>query len=623
MIRPVDMTFAEIVCSRDSAMDLFDLLYAEGEIELENSGKIADGAVGRFSFPSQELESAHRLMALAEKIADILGLEDSFAPASCLSSAPEEAASLLKGADSVVSAYGRRQDIRKLLDAETERLRLKKWIQSLGIDPTKCRSTQRTAVFCGSVTEDSAGRIRSRLCAPSEISEPVDSRRFILAAVPGSDAERAAEILKHEAFVPIDILNPAPDLARLTDEERELAKVLSPDLENRTRYAHALSLLKEYLRVADKAQLCAVMDHTVHVACWFPSSNRAQTIGRISTLQDAKLKLRAIPAEKPIAENAFRDEEVPSKLSPSEIFGPFRLLVSAYACPAYRHIDPTIAGALFFLVFFGMMFADLGHGLVLALAGLFLRLLMRNKTLKNAGALLIAGGAAAGFGGFLFGSVFGDETVIAPLLFHPAAHLEHFLKIGIAIGCTVISTGIVFNIIQLLWHRQPCKALFSQWGLFSLLFYWLCTAMITLYAGGLRLSAAIMLTLIPLCIMVAGAFIIQLRSPHPDLAETAFMPVEIVLGLLSNTVSFVRIAAFGLCHIALMSAVYIIASSGPDSSVFRGSTIIEGNIFVILLEALVVTIQCLRLQFYEFYSKFFSLSGRPFVPLNSRIREGS
>jgi V/A-type H+-transporting ATPase subunit I len=301
------------------------------------------------------------------------------------------------------------------------------------------------------------------------------------------------------------------------------------------------------------------------------------------------------------------------------------MIVSAYAQPAYRSIDPTAAGALFFLICFGMMFADLGHGAVIALLGIFF-LAAGRGAIREAGKLMAFCGAAASVFGVLFGSFFGREDVIPPVLFHPAAHIGTFLSLGIATGITVISTGILLNILKLFRRGDAAEAVFSQWGILSLVFYWLCAAIITLSAAGivtLSFTTVLAAAATPLALIAAGEAVTALIKGKTDMQEIIFHPVEIILSLLSNTVSFVRVAAFGLCHIALMSAVYIVAGAG-DSEAYRVSVSIEGNIMVIVLELIVVTIQCLRLQYYEFYSKFFGDPGRAFIPLRTpHAREGA
>ena len=82
---------------------------------------------------------------------------------------------------------------------------------------------------------------------------------------------------------------------------------------------------------------------------------------------------------------------------------------------------------------------------------------------------------------------------------------------------------------------------------------------------------------------------------------------------MSGTLSFLRVAAFSLNHIALAAAVFAIA--GMLGSVGHGITVVLGNIFIIVLEGAIVAIQCLRLEYYEGFSRFFSGKGRAFEPL--------
>jgi V/A-type H+-transporting ATPase subunit I len=93
--------------------------------------------------------------------------------------------------------------------------------------------------------------------------------------------------------------------------------------------------------------------------------------------------------------------------------------------------------------------------------------------------------------------------------------------------------------------------------------------------------------------------------------------MEILMGYLANTVSFIRVAAFGLAHAGLFIAVFSLAhmiSSKPGGVVFSGVVLVLGNILIIALEGLVVTIQALRLEYYEFFGKFFKGLGSRYEP---------
>jgi V/A-type H+-transporting ATPase subunit I len=91
---------------------------------------------------------------------------------------------------------------------------------------------------------------------------------------------------------------------------------------------------------------------------------------------------------------------------------------------------------------------------------------------------------------------------------------------------------------------------------------------------------------------------------------------EASVSFLSNTMSFMRIGAFALNHAALMGVVFILAGSPKGNPVGHWIALLIGNIFVIVLEGLIVGIQALRLEFYEFFVKFFRADGRPFEGLD-------
>jgi V/A-type H+-transporting ATPase subunit I len=93
--------------------------------------------------------------------------------------------------------------------------------------------------------------------------------------------------------------------------------------------------------------------------------------------------------------------------------------------------------------------------------------------------------------------------------------------------------------------------------------------------------------------------------------------MEILMGYLANTVSFIRVAAFGLAHAGLFIAVFSLAdvvSSKPGGMVLSGIVLVLGNALIIALEGLVVTIQALRLEYYEFFGKFFKGLGSKYEP---------
>jgi vacuolar-type H+-ATPase subunit I/STV1 len=632
------MTLAEIVCRGDSVQQIMGILYRFGCIALENSSRLSEHPVEHYAFPDEEIMSARITLEKIESALNIIdaehtGEEESFDMPVSLSGAASSAQKLRTTCEEISDLDAELKAVRERISRERGKEYFRSWASSLNIDTALCSSSERMKVLCGYIDEDKADTVQRDDDIMSVISEPSNGKRLIISAFisskSGGDEKERMETLRSAGFSPVDISPPADDAGDLSAEESEIITKLETYRQITSELRRARHDIGEYLRLSEEVRKCGITGQCAHIACWVPSLSALEFLRLIRSGWNDRCAVRILPAEKTLEERVFRDEDIPSLLPRSRVFAPFRPIIGAYAHPAYRHIDPTTPGALFFLLFFGMMFADTGHGLVLLLIGLLLRFGMQRESFRSAGTLMIYSGIAACVGGLLFGSFFGREDIIEPLLFRPSERIGTFLLLGVVIGIIVISTGIILNVVQTLWRRDVSGAFFSQWGILSLGFYWLCAGIILHLTGnnpvGYSIPLIAAITALPLIAMIAGEILTQRGKGSLDAAETAFRPVEILLGLLSNTVSFVRIAAFGLCHAALMNAVFVIASSGPESGLYRTIVSVEGNIIVIAIEALVVSIQCIRLQFFEFYSKFFTTPGRRFEPLrkSSDSREAS
>jgi V/A-type H+-transporting ATPase subunit I len=101
--------------------------------------------------------------------------------------------------------------------------------------------------------------------------------------------------------------------------------------------------------------------------------------------------------------------------------------------------------------------------------------------------------------------------------------------------------------------------------------------------------------------------------------EGGFEIFEMLLGMLSNTLSFIRIGAFALTHVGLFMAFQTLAAMAQNGVISVGILIVA-NLFIILLEGLIVSIQALRLQYYELFSKYYTGDGTEFKPINLEIK---
>jgi V/A-type H+-transporting ATPase subunit I len=270
---------------------------------------------------------------------------------------------------------------------------------------------------------------------------------------------------------------------------------------------------------------------------------------------------------------------------------------------------------------FGAMFGDAGHGMVLGLCGL---LLFRAKAsfVKQAGCLLLYSGISSSIFGLLYGSFFGFE--FKSLWIKPIENIMYVFKISIYFGMGVISFGVVLNIINALRDRDYLKVLFDKSGLISGLIYWSCIGLLLKSLVSTPNIPAFYLTLIYggfLLLFLKPLFEMFFKKKGEDLV-TSFIEslvdiLEVIMGYLANTVSFIRVAAFSLAHAGLFIAIFELSKvvHGKGGGFYSILVLIFGNIFVIVLEGMVVGIQSLRLNYYEFFSRFFISGNKVYNPL--------
>jgi V/A-type H+-transporting ATPase subunit I len=176
------------------------------------------------------------------------------------------------------------------------------------------------------------------------------------------------------------------------------------------------------------------------------------------------------------------------------------------------------------------------------------------------------------------------------------------LAVPVLFGALVLTLGLVLRTVQSCWRGQGWSEGVADAA--QTLVYW--GALLSFaHAGALWLVLAGVL----LC---AGNRLLVEREPIAVVAGLGHL-VEATFSLLLNTLSFARVGAFALAHAALETAVFAIADgvSGPAASVL---IIVLGNLFVIVLEGVVVSIQTSRLVLFEFFVRFFEGGGRAFEP---------
>jgi V/A-type H+-transporting ATPase subunit I len=255
------------------------------------------------------------------------------------------------------------------------------------------------------------------------------------------------------------------------------------------------------------------------------------------------------------------------------------------------------------------------------------------------GIILMECGLTSVLFGFLYGTVFGLETVIPALWFRPMESIPYFVKVALSLGVALVSLGLVLNLVNALRLKEYEKLL-SASGLAGALLYWMSAglAMKYLLTGGIApgeitllgwTSAALMVIMVlhrPLYRLIVKrerpGRIIRQAGFASELMESIVELFDDLIRFVSNTVSFIRVAAFALSHAALFIAVFSIAnvvSHEKGGGLSYWLTVAIGNVVIILLEGLVVSIQTVRLEYYEFFGRFFRGGGEQFRPIDREI----
>lgn len=316
-----------------------------------------------------------------------------------------------------------------------------------------------------------------------------------------------------------------------------------------------------------------------------------------------------------------RGVEPPTAPRPGAVRETFAPLVSTYATPPYADVDPTILAGMSYAVMFGAMFGDAGHGLLLLLAALALRLgwprpvaALRPRWLLVAA----AGGCATAFG-LAYGEFFGPTGLVPTLWVEPVEQPVHLLVAGVGLGAVLLAGAYAVGIVNRIREAGLVAALFLASGVAgALLFLAAGVAAAAWFTGtGWLAVAAVVTATVGLVLAYLGLLAAAGRGVA-GMVQAAVELLDVVVRLGANVASFARLGAFGLTHAVLGWIVWDLttaaAGRGAAGIAVAVLVFVVGNAVAFGLEALVAAVQALRLEYYELFSRVFGGEGRPFRP---------
>lgn len=319
------------------------------------------------------------------------------------------------------------------------------------------------------------------------------------------------------------------------------------------------------------------------------------------------------------------DEEAPSFITSRGFLGRLSAITLMRGIPGYWEIDPTPIFSLLFALMYGLMFGDIGLGIILTIFGLWLLktgtpfLGISREGARDLGIVAFVNGLSSVVFGFLYGIAF-LVSLYKPIFLSPLHNMEEMMGVALLFGVVQLILGMSINTINKLALHEYYEALLTGTGLLGIIYY-IGGAYLAYHViiSGYDLGVMLSPNLIPVTSAVVGALLMvplasciksKIKGEKEGIMEGVVEAMEMLIAYPANSLSYIRLAAFAMAH-------EIFGELAINMSTMMGTipSYIFANILVLGIEGFVVGIQALRLIFYEFSTKFFKGEGIRYEPV--------
>ncbi len=348
-------------------------------------------------------------------------------------------------------------------------------------------------------------------------------------------------------------------------------------------------------------------------------------------------------------EEPKEEEEVPVLLKNNGFSKPLEGVLEGYSLPGKGEIDPTMVMSLFYYMLFGLMLSDAGYGLLMVIGCAFALIKFKNtmeSSTKNTLKMYLYCGVSTVFWGIMFGSYFGDifdviaksffgrtatDPVIPPLWFFPVNEPMRMLAFAMLIGLIHLMTGLGMKLYQLLLQKDIKAILYDVVTWFVLI---VSSTLLLLSMEMIKSILGVSIALPPLAskalviLAVTAAIVIvatngrESKNPFKRFLKGLYALYGIT-GYLSDVLSYSRLLALGLATGVIGSVINKMAAMttglvlGP---LFFAIVVIFGHALNIAINALGAYVHTNRLQYVEFFGKFYEGGGRRFNPFHMNTK---
>jgi len=514
---------------------------------------------------------------------------------------------------------------------------LKPWV-SYDI-PVELSETKYTSIFIGVVpnvvnVENLKAQLEEKTnrCFVNLVGSDKD-QDYIAIVCMKNEKEDVYDILKQYGFntVVFKDLNgtAAQNIVEYEKKIKEISKQrtsFEDEISKLVNYQYNIQLFYDYLTIErDKCKVRSNMlktQKTFYINGWIPEKSKEKV--------ENVLKQYECWYEIHEAEDG---EQYPILLNNNSFAQPFESITELYSLPSSTNIDPTAAMSPFYFMFFGLMLADVGYGIFMAAACfLVLKKFKIEGTLKKMVKMFFYCGLSTAFWGIMFGSYFGDaiptaaktffdaDFLIKPLWLNPMKEPMTVLVFSCIFGVVHLFVGMGIQAYMLIRDGKPWSALFDVgfwYGFILGIAFWLFGNSVIPGLGQVGKWMTIL--------FAAGLILTQGRSKKNLIGKLigGVLSLYNITSYLSDILSYSRLLALGLASGVISSVLSILGTmsgGGLVGAIVFIIVMIAGHTFNFAINALGSFVHAARLQYVEFFGKFYEGGGEAFNPLINKTK---
>lgn len=478
-----------------------------------------------------------------------------------------------------------------------------------------------SAFLLGSIPASAAqeyARIREAYaCAYFETVSESKESAAVFAAVHSDDAEKLLGELKYigfsEAFTKDVTGTPS---ALISSYEQRCASIDSEiaSLEEKAKaFVEHILLLREY-----EDYLSNEIERERSIEKLGETGSAFKLEGWVIADEKDKIE-KALLEAAPESYISFRapldDETPPTALRNKKLVQPFEMVTEMYSMPAARGFDPNAVMSIFYFLLFGMMIGDAAYGVILTIgAYIVLRLKKPTGTFRKVVTIVMYCGVSTVIWGLIFGTVFAIPGI--PALINPIENALTTLILCLGIGVLHILVGLGVGAYVLIKRGEILAALFDK------------VSWIIVLLGGVLLALGGTAASIGMCMLLGGLAVVLLtagRAKKGILRKfiSGFAGVYGATGYISDILSYCRLFGMGLATSVIAMVFNTIASlffGNVVGYIVAAIIMTVGHVFNIAINALGAFVHTARLQFIEFYGKFYEGGGHAFAPMGVKTK---